>query len=152
MYIKIIMLALATFLLAACDHVARSVLAPETIYNSEGQLVISSVINEKQGTISIIYGNESALNTANQDSGKHFPGELFTMVTWKQKPMPHWYGTDMNGKIQKIETVKVVATRIGESIFEYNLENGPAANAADPATNQTERIALIVNARAVVFP
>ncbi|WP_207420183.1 hypothetical protein [Desertivirga brevis] len=152
-YVNIALYPLAlTLVLSSCNNDNAPGLAPEDLFDNDELKVISSVINEKKGTISIIYGNDLAFQSAKDESKQHYEGELYKMVTWKQKPMPHWYGTDMNGAIVSVETVEVSKKADGELSFNYHVEPGPNKEAIPKDHDKERRSAFIVNQRAAVFP
>jgi len=143
------LIALGIFLMS-CNK-KKSVLAPENLYNVDGQSVISSLINNKAGTISIIYGNELALKAARDTVSTHIPGEKYTMVTWNQKPMPHWYGTNMNGTMLSVETVTVLQGAGGKTSFASQYLTGAGQRTSKRTLDQS-RVSFILNQRAAVYP
>ncbi|WP_374163665.1 hypothetical protein [Arcticibacter sp. MXS-1] len=138
-------------LLTACSS-KEPVLAPEQLYNAGSDKVICSFINDKAGTISIIYGNEQALKSSSNGGTLHYPGERYTLVTWKQKPMPHWYGTDMNGTILSVERVEVQKDGRGALSFIYSQQRGHNTAAPGKNADKEKRISFITSQLAAVFP
>ena len=138
--------------LASCNQKKEAVLAPEYLYNGGNEQVISSLINNKKGTIAIIYGNDLALRSSRDSLRKHIAGERYVMVTWKQRPMPHWYGTNMNGGIIAVETVKVSQGPKGDVFFDYQLAPGQGTQFVSQDINKDTRIKLIIGPPAAVFP
>ncbi|RFZ90227.1 hypothetical protein D0C36_20730 [Mucilaginibacter conchicola] len=150
---KIIFFAvIISMFFSACSEKKAPVLAPEYLFHEEGQKVITSLINDKIGTISIIYGNEGAFRSALDPVKNHVSGERYIMVTWKQKPMPHWYGTDMNGPIISVETVITRSDQAGRVSFDYSsaLCNGKLLDSKDKDHNHRAR--FIADQPAAVFP
>ncbi|GAA4323727.1 hypothetical protein GCM10023149_24870 [Mucilaginibacter gynuensis] len=152
MLVKTPSAAILILALFSCNRPDVPVLAPEYLHNVKNLKVITSMINTKDSTISILYGNEQALRFSGDTLNGHQPGEEFEMVTWEQKPMPHWYGTNMNGRILFIETVKVNAGTANGVNFKYALKQGPAAPFIKPKSHQADRINLITRQVAAVFP
>lgn len=144
-------LVLCPFLLS-CSSEKDPVPAPENIFDNGHLKVISSIINNKKGTIAVIYGNDLAFNTAGTTMKEHRDGEKFEMVTWKLKPMPQWYGTDMNGQMLSVETVDVSKKADGQLLFNYQYK---AANTHGQRIQQPDRqkqTVFIVSQPAAVFP
>ncbi|GGH61332.1 hypothetical protein HNQ91_001043 [Filimonas zeae] len=138
--------------LLSCSSKKTPELAPEYIFNDPNLKVISSVINRKEGTIAVIYGNTPAVNTANDATGEHVDGEEFKMVTWKLKPMPNWYGTDMNGRMLSVETVDI-SKKTGENIvFKYHYEPAVKQESHVKTRDSSKRVAFIVGLPAAVMP
>ncbi|KAA0991988.1 hypothetical protein [Dyadobacter aurulentus] len=147
--LSIISLALLTL---SCDDRNTAHLAPEYLYDAGNQRVIKSIINNKRGTIAVLYGNDPALQSASGSLSKPDIGAQYTLVTWKQKPMPQWYGTHMNGEIYSIETVKVVQGNNSEPTFDYDFETGKSFKPGDRQPEKSQRVSFITGQRAAIFP
>ncbi|MCE7067158.1 hypothetical protein [Dyadobacter sp. CY326] len=145
----IIVLAL---LMLSCDERNTATLAPEYLYNAGDQKVIKSIINNKKGTIAMLYGNDLALETAHDSLSKPNIGAHYTLVTWKQKPMPQWYGTNMNGEIYSIEHLKIVQRNETRFAFDYDFQTGKAYQPSDDRPEKQQRIEFITSQQAAVFP
>ncbi|RBQ11747.1 hypothetical protein DRW42_00255 [Pedobacter miscanthi] len=127
-------------------------MAPEYLFDAKGQRLISSLIDSKKGTISVIYGNEIAIKAAGNHSPKALAGAEYTLVTWKQKEMPGWYGTNMNGDLYSIETLKVQGKNQQQIHLEYLFKAGHTYPKGAEAPERNGRINLITNQPAAVFP
>jgi hypothetical protein len=147
---KIFFLGCLCLTIIACNNGKAPKLAPEYLFTPKDEQVISSIINNKNGTIAIVFGNNAAVKSAGESKNTHFPGERFTMITWKQKPMPHWYGTHMNGEIFTIETVAIVKGGKGENRFRYHAQPQSGYRAGNQ--NEQQRIKFIISRPAAVFP
>ncbi|WP_052496200.1 hypothetical protein [Pedobacter lusitanus] len=115
-------------------------------FKGEGLKVITSSVNEKSGTMSLLYGNESALAYSIKGNDIHQSGEIFKQVTYKQQDHELWYGSKINGALLYVETIKTI--RHGESIIpvytiEYYGETKP---------DQIAGTRFILKQRASVFP
>ncbi|MCE7039139.1 hypothetical protein [Dyadobacter sp. CY312] len=139
-------------LMLSCDDRNTAHLAPEYLYDAGNQMVIKSIINNKKGTISMLYGNELALQAASDSLSKPNIGAHYTLVTWKQKPMPQWYGTNMNGDIYSIEHLKVVQRNEARFAFDYDFQSEKGYQPGDDRPEKEERIKFITSQRAAVFP
>lgn len=144
-------LVLCLFLLS-CSSEKYPVLAPEYIFNNVDLKVISSIINKKNGTIAVIYGNDLAFNTASNAMRKHRDGEKFEMVTWRLKPMPKWYGTDMNGQMLSVETVEVSKKADGQLLFNYHYKPTNTYDQEIQKPDNRKQKMFIVSQPAAVFP
>ncbi|MBE9663045.1 hypothetical protein [Mucilaginibacter myungsuensis] len=114
------------------------------IYNAHGLKVITSFSNRKQQTISILYGNALALQSAK--TGIHDQGEVFELVTFKQADNKFWYGSYINGAVQSIELVTSYAKDKKVIDFNYKIVQGQVSGGADA------RINSITSHRALLFP
>ena len=144
-------LVLCIFLLS-CSSEQYPVLAPEYIFNNVDLKVISSIINRKKGTIAVIYGNDQAFNTASNTMREHSDGEKFEMVTWRLKPMPKWYGTDMNGEMLSVETVEVSKKADGQLLFNYHYKPTDNSSQRIQKPDNRKQMEFIVSQPAAVFP
>jgi len=122
-----------------------------SIFDAGGQKPITSFLSKKLNTVSILFGNQQALETAKMGR-MHQGGEVFTLVTWNQQNKEFWYPALINGRIKSIEVVKLslANNRINQ---EYSLVKGPApANTAHIRFKERERIDFILSQRASVYP
>ncbi|MCF0040427.1 hypothetical protein [Dyadobacter fanqingshengii] len=139
-------------LMLSCDDRNTATLAPEYLYDAGNQKVIKSIINNKKGTIAMLYGNDLALESASDSLPEPNIGAHFTLITWKQKPMPQWYGTKMNGEIYSIEHLKVVQRNETRFAFEYDFQTGKGDQPGEDRPDKEQRIAFITSQHAAVFP
>lgn len=135
----------------SCKRNTQTVLAPEYLHHESGSQVITSLINIKKNTIAIIYGNDRAVQFARSAGKDHQPGERYVMVTSKQKPMPNWYGANMNGGIISIETVNIIASEKGDIDYDYRRTNMDSAGINDDI-NKEIRIKFITSQPAAAYP
>ncbi|WP_031530898.1 hypothetical protein [Dyadobacter crusticola] len=149
--ISLYIIAIALFF-TSCDDRNTATLAPEYLYDAGNEKVIKSILNNKKGTISMLYGNDLALQTARDSLSKPSIGAHYTLVTWKQKPMPHWYGTNINAGIYSVEQVKVTGRNEESFTFDYNFQPGPSYAAGDNKPVEDQRILFITSQQAAVFP
>lgn len=146
----------AAFAFAACQEPRKLTPAPETIFDDQGLHVITSFHNDRTRTISVLYGNDKALAHASSRAGAEMPGvdtpgEIFKLVTWDLKQNPLWFGSDINGVVQSVETVTVSAGESGP-VIDYAVENSAEKNRKNAVLSNAERISFIFAQRASVFP
>lgn len=152
----IIALISTTLVLAACQEPRKLAPAPETIFDAHGLHVITSSHNDRTRTISVLYGNDQALAHASAERttytpGVAAPGAVFKLVTWDLKQNPLWFGSNINGGLQSVETVTVSAGESGPE-FDYTVEDSAQKNAKNAVSGNAERISFIFAQRASVFP
>ncbi|WP_443947076.1 hypothetical protein ACJVDH_08195 [Pedobacter sp. AW1-32] len=141
-----------TLLFASCQRKKYATLAPEYLFDAKGQKLISSLIDSKRGTISIIYGNNIALEAAGDSLPKAMPGAEYTLVTWKQKAMPGWYGTNMSGDLYSLETLEVLGKDQQPVQLKYLFSAGYTYSKGTEAPERNGRISLITSQPTAVFP
>jgi hypothetical protein len=141
---KNIFLFTLLILAGACN---TPTLIPESIYDSEGLSVITSSFNNKQQTISILYGNAAALKTL-ANSADHVAGEDYRLVTWKQDAHPLWFGSQINGVLKSIERISTSALADGSIKVRYELVQGQLAEDKD----EGERVKFAFDQKLSTFP
>ncbi|MEO6286469.1 MAG: hypothetical protein ABIN80_26405 [Dyadobacter sp.] len=149
---RILSLFAMVLLLSACDNTPAPTLAPETIFDSPDMQAITSVFNRKLGTTSTLYGNNAARIAASAADSGHLPGEIFTLVTWELVPNPYWFGGNINGERQVIETVKVLPAANDGIRIDYEIENTEGKILTRSNDDQEQRINFIFGQKASVFP
>ncbi len=152
----LILISVAALTLTGCQEPRKLVPAPETIFDDHGLHVITSFHNDRTRTISVLYGNDDALAHAGKERNAHTPGaaapgEVFKLVTWDLKQNPLWFGSDINGGLQSVETVTVSAGELGP-VVDYTFENTTQKDGRSAVSSDAERISFIFAQRASVFP
>jgi hypothetical protein len=139
--------SLAIIALNGCSNDSKKVTLREFEFNDSGLKVITSYVNEKAGTMSILYGNEPALNYSVK--GNHVTGEVFKQVTYKQQAHEFWYGSRINGALQQVETINTVQQG-ATVILVYGVQYyGPNTVRTE---DRSARIKFILGQQASVFP
>jgi len=125
---------------------------PSFDLNKLGLKVITSSINKKQATMSTLYGNATALQaaTAGADT-KPVPGEIFALVTWKQKPDEHWFGANIPGELQSVAMLKT-QSKAGATTLNYQKYCGKSLTLSADTSGNEAGIQLILKERASVMP
>jgi hypothetical protein len=68
--------------------------------------VITSLSDKKAGTMSTLYGNDTAVDHYRGPRDQPFPqGGVLAMVTWRQQDDAHWFGGRIPGKSSLVEFV-----------------------------------------------
>ncbi len=136
------------------DYIFTLPVAITTDKGMEGK-VIYSTVNKQQGIMSTLYGNDIAVNFARTHDAVEYPaGSVLTMVTWKQKEDPHWFGAVIPDRVQSIEKVTFTEANYKTMLPTYELKQGnPLPEAKTSQTDAIkERIQVIINRTASVMP
>jgi len=157
---KTIYFILAGFLLtlAACNDKPdtaslvnnKASLPPSFNFDKMGLKVITSSINKKRHTMSILYGNEQALNTAKLDNKSIIAGETFALVTWSQQADEHWFGAKIPADLLAVEVIKT--TQTGENGIQYQRFEGKTLAVNSDTLHRFERINYILGQKPSVMP
>ena len=149
---RILFFLAVCLMLSACSDSTKPTLAPETIFEAKGLHVITSNFNKKLGTMSTLYGNGPALEAARNGSNHHVSGEIFTLVTWTREANPFWFGGNINGARQTVETVRVLPSEKDDARVEYEVETDGENVLEKVNFDKQERINFIFDQKASVFP
>jgi hypothetical protein len=144
--------ALLLFIAAACSTSTPPTLAPEYIFDSQGLSVITSSFNNKQQTMSALYGNAAAIEAATSGNGKHVPGEEYRLITWKQESNPLWFGSNINGVLNTVERVSTSVSADGDLNIRYEILRGNPTDLTNGTFDEQKRIRYILDLKPSVFP
>ncbi|GGH63098.1 hypothetical protein HNQ91_002601 [Filimonas zeae] len=137
----------------ACKQAAPDKEDTREMYNARGLRVITSFANRKARTMSVLYGNEAARQTALNGYITHLPGGVFTLVVHKQHDNKYWYGSYLNGALLSVETVRNVAMPQQPAKLTYQLQQGqPPADSTGAVISAQKRMAYILSHTPSVFP
>jgi len=149
-------LALALFIgcfIISCTQKQPDKVHTRQVFDARGLKVITSFANRKQLTLSVLYGNPLAMQSAAKGSQKHIAGEVFKLVTFHQANNKYWYGSYINGAVKSIETINTKTSSLGDTVIYYSVQGGKAPlNATGNTASRSERINSILSHRPLVFP
>lgn len=125
---------------------------PDTFeYNLNDLKVITTFIDKQSGTMSTLYGNPLALQKAIGFNKEKVPGEIFTLITWKQQADPHWFGANIPGDLQSVEVLETTLSR-NALVINYKLYEGKNLALNTDSLHRTERIKFILVQKPSVMP
>jgi hypothetical protein len=154
---KILITALLVSCLFSCDDKPGE----NDVYNTKAAVpqkfdvaklhlvVINTSINEKDSTMSILYGNPLAYSQLKQGIGIIKNGGLLALVTWKQQADVHWFGANIPGELLSVEYVK--ADSVGHGI-KYRRLLGQALQEDPDTLHSAEREVFIMSQKPSVMP
>jgi cytochrome P460 len=120
-------------------------------YNPLGWRVVSSWTNERQATMSTLYGNDLAIQNLRASSASPYPpGSVLALVTWSQREDPHWFGARIPSTPQSVEFVSI-SLRQSPSYQKYEGAQLKLVNNTDGGAT-AKRIDYLVSQRAAVMP
>jgi len=152
MFKRLLYLGGVVLLFLSCSESPKPISQSGAGANVGGQNVITSLINNRTRTIAICYGNDLAIRSANDSAMACQEGEGYTLITWSQRPMPQWYGTNMNGRLVSIERVTVSVDKAAKILYSYKLQTRRGARKDRKQLKIRERIEFIINLKGAVFP
>jgi hypothetical protein len=65
--------------------------------------VITTWMDSGSETMSTLYGNDAAIDHARKSREQCAAGVIVSLVTWKQREDPRWFGAKIPGKVQSVE-------------------------------------------------
>lgn len=116
--------------------------------------VITSFVDKHQGTMSTLYGNDTAINSARAGRISYPAGSALSLVTWSQQEDKHWFGARIPGTIRSIEQIVFRGVPGGGAQPSYERYEGAPLKRnpeTDPGTIQ-KRIMYIASRKASVMP
>jgi hypothetical protein len=126
---------------------------PEALnWEKAGYKVITSYIDKKDSTMSILYGNDLARKTFIASENKIIPNEMLALVTWKQKADENWFGANIPGSVKTIELIKTSDSKNGATSIAYNLYQGKEFTPSKDTINNQVRIKYIFSQQPSVMP
>jgi hypothetical protein len=110
-----------------------------------GWRVLSVALDETAGTMSTLYGDDTAIARARSGSPTFDPsGATLALVTWARQPDAHWFGALIPGELRSVEIVR--AGLVGALELDYKSYQGPSSReAAVSAEVRARRIDTIVH-------
>jgi hypothetical protein len=117
--------------------------------------VISSSVNTREATMSVLYGNDTAVRHARTDPRRPYPaGSVISLVTWAQEEDPHWFGAKTPGEVKSVEFVTAEESPGIVPAYSYQIYEGATLKktAAENVSNPDSRIGDILSRRALVMP
>jgi hypothetical protein len=117
--------------------------------------VISSSVNAREATVSVLYGNDIAVRHARTDPRRPYPaGAVLSLVTWAQEEDPHWFGAKTPGEVKSVEFVTAQESPGLAAAYSYQIYEGAALErtAAEDVSNPDSRISDLLSRRALVMP
>lgn len=122
-------------------------------YNPLAWKAITTSTNQHQGTMSTLYGNDTAAAHARAGADGPYPqGSVLAVVTWKQRDDPHWFGATIPSHPQSVEFV-TISSRPEEPPLYERYQGSPLARIENiDAQTVQKRVASILSERAAVMP
>ncbi|MET0636752.1 MAG: hypothetical protein ABWZ25_12050 [Chitinophagaceae bacterium] len=108
--------------------------------------VMNIFVNTKLNTTSTLYRNDiSRTDSATDIDLDARPASMLTLVTWKQRPNPRWYGANMPDSLLSVETLRIHL----DTFYEY-YAGRPLKLAVNP--DSTERKIWIARQEPMILP
>jgi|UPI00068F3BD8 hypothetical protein len=122
-------------------------------YNPLAWKAITAWTNPRQGTMSTLYGNDTAVTHVRSGSADPYPrNSVLAVVTWAQREDPHWFGAKIPSHPQSVEFVTMPSTPEGQPVY-ARYQGSPLAQVQNMDTDTVRKnVASIVSERAAVMP
>ena len=117
--------------------------------------VISSSVNTRDSTMSVLYGNDIAVRHARTDPRQPYPaGSIISLVTWAEEEDPHWFGAKTPGEVKSVEFGAAGESQALTPAYSYQIYEGAPLKktATEGANNPDSRISDLLGRRALVMP
>lgn len=146
---NLVILFLLAVVSTSCQQRKSGDMLSRPVFDAHGQHVITSFGNRRQKTMSILYGNEAARQSALEGYRTQHNGASYTLVVYQQENDKYWYGAHINGAVKSIETI----TETPDNHLKYQLKQGaPAIDSLGHKITDVNRIAFIFSHQPSIFP
>jgi Cytochrome P460 len=128
----------------------RAALTGSLPWNPLQWKVITSSIDKQASTMSVLYGNDVAVQYARSHAQQDYPpGSVLSLVSWTQQEDSRWFGGKIPGQVRSVEFVSVT----GASCSYENYAGSPLLRtAASDGHAPGSRAAYLLSLRAAVMP
>ncbi|MBV7533085.1 hypothetical protein [Chitinophaga sp. sic0106] len=138
--INVFTVAILAFVIASCTAKKETPAIRPFAFNDSGMHVITTIINEKDNEVAMLYGNKAAIENNTQ------PAAMLKLVTYREQDNKYWFGSYINGELLRVETVNMQPTANGQPpAYSVDVYNQPAFRPAD-ATARTNFIQTLDHA------
>jgi hypothetical protein len=129
----------------------QATLAGQLPYNPLAWKVITSSTNQRNATMSTLYGNDLAVAYARGNSSHDYPaGSVLALVTWAQRDDPHWFGARIPSAPQSVEFLTIPAAPGTKPGYE-RYQGSPLARVI-ASDGDVTRVEYLTMQRAAVMP
>jgi hypothetical protein len=122
-------------------------------YNPLAWKVVTSWVNDRDSTMSMLYGNDAAVQYARTHSDQAYPGgAVLGLVTWEERDDPHWFGARIPSAVRSVEFVTIPASRSGNPGYEIYQGSPLLKVGLTDSAIISARIDYVLSQRAAVTP
>jgi hypothetical protein len=116
--------------------------------------VLTSCLNQQEGSMSTLYGNEIARKFRRNYAGNEYPpGTILTYITWRQKEDRQWFGANVPGLFQSIERISFVDNGKKSPVPTYErYEENSLVKIGNDQSNDEKRMKFILSLQSSVMP
>lgn len=122
-------------------------------YNPLAWRVVTSWGNDRDATMSTLYGNDAAVQYARTHRDEAYPeGAVLALVTWEERDDPHWFGAQIPSTVKSVEFVSIPSG--GKQNPAYEIYQGSPLEKVSLGDNAiiSARIDYVLSQRAAVMP
>lgn len=114
---------------------------------------ITSWVNDRDATMSTLYGNDAAVQYARTHADQAYTaGSALALVTWEQRDDPHWFGAKIPSTVKSVEFVTIPSAPNKNPVYErYQGAPLEKVSLSDPGIISA-RIDYLLSQRADVTP
>ena len=148
--------------LSACDHAGAIDRLPDSAASLRGVLpydpfewpVIATFVDPGQETMATLVGNAIAVRAARSNDGPTYPvGSVLSLVTWRQRDDPDWFGARVPEVVQSVEFVELRAEGGNSPTATYAGFSSPSLDPSSISSGQKQtRIHYLLTQRASRMP
>ncbi len=131
----------------------QAVLTGALPFNPLAWKVVTSWVNDRDATMSTLYGNDAAVQYARTHGDEAYTGgAVLALVTWEERDDPHWFGAKIPSTVKSVEFVSVPSA--GKQNPAYEIYQGSPLEKVSLGDNAiiSARTEYVLSQRAAVMP
>jgi len=122
-------------------------------YNPLAWRAVTSWTNQRNATMSTLYGNDVAVQYARSSADHAYPaGAVLALVTWSERDDPHWFGGRIPAAPQSVEFVTMPSSPGQSPVYERYQGSPLTRSNTDDGATTAKRIDYLLSQRAAVMP
>lgn len=126
-------LILSALILVSCRQIDTKENFQRIVFDSTDLIVVSSSVNKKLETMSLLYSGRDLSQGANSD-------KVYKFVTWRYSEHPYYIGSTINGELLSTETINVYES--GNTV--YSIDEGVPFPVNGKLLTEEERVQYIL--------
>lgn len=161
-FTRFVLAGLSIVSLSACGHAGTIDTHPGGAIALRGVLpydpfewpVIASFVDPGQETMATLFGNEVAMHAARSNDWTTYPaGSVLSLVTWRQRDDPDWFGARVPDVVQSVEFVELRAEGGNSPTTTYARFSNPSLEPSPISSGEQQaRIHYLLTQRASSMP
>jgi hypothetical protein len=132
-------------------QVTQSTISTADVLRTAGAQ-ITAFLDQNENTISVLYGDPAAFESATSDFKHHTAGEHFVLITYQLKDFYYDYDAQARGLVERVEYISGPDPKDSNK-FSYNISVGkPPRDSTGVPYRDSDRIKFIFSHKPYTYP